>query len=205
MFNVVYQRMLITGQPKQVRAVMESIRGRCGTENSWFDLASIVEMPEAVKISAELTNLDIIYEIYRENEIRKLNERIMEAEERCLAETGYMNWREWTFEHWGSGSNVSDVVEGEPGELRFRSDFAPITAALRALSAKFKDIDILLEFVDSGRAFVGFMVFIDGQEDRFLLDWCSTDARDMRRRLDCIDDAVDEGDDLYPPPTEHIN
>jgi hypothetical protein len=197
--------MLITGQPEQVRVVMDSIRGWKCTENALFDLNSIVAMPEPVKISAELTNLDVIYEIYGAAEIRKLNQRVEEAQERCLAETGFMNWREWAFEHWGAASNVCDVVECEPGALRFRSEYSPIAAALRTLTAKFKDIEILLEYVDSCRAFVGFSIFIDGHEDNFLVDWCSADARDIRRRLDCIDDAVDEGDDMYPPPSEYIN
>lgn len=207
MFNSVVQRMFITGRPQQVRVVMNAIRGRAGTDNELFDLNTIVQMPDVVAITAELSGLDVIIEMYGQDEEKKYYDRVADARAQCLKETEFRNWSEWVFEHWGGHGNVFDVREGrELGELFFQTGCAPIVPALRVLSSRFRDVDIMLEYVDEGGAFVGFSIFMDGDETQFLMDWKSCDARDLRRRLDRIDDAVDEGGDLDPPPSnDYIN
>jgi hypothetical protein len=203
------QRMVITGQPACVRRVLDAIRGCVWTDNELFDLNAIVRMPESAAETEALTGLDVLLKTYDQAEMDKYDHQFAAAGARCLAETGCHDWSEWMLLNWGSQSNVYYVREGSMlGELYFQTSGCPVAPALRALSACFPDVDILLEFVevtDADSAFVGLSIFTDGQEDRFLLDWCSANARDIRRRLDCIDDAVDEGDDLYPPPSEYIN
>jgi len=203
------QRMVISGEPERIRRVLDAIRGRMWTDNELFDLNAITRMPEAAAITASLTGLDVIVEIYGQGEMDKYQQQLEAAGARCFAETGCYWWSDWMQVNWGSYSNVCYVREGSIlGELFFQTSGCPIAPALRTLSANFPDVDIMLEFVellDMDFSSIGFSIFTGGREDRFAVDWCSADARDIRRRLDCIDDAVDEGDDLYPPSSEFIN
>lgn len=91
----VLHRMFIKGEPDQVRAVLNYIKG-CPSDNELFDLNSIIPMPESIRITAEMEGLGYIIEMYGESEVNAYRERCAAAERRCLAETGYPGWHEWS-------------------------------------------------------------------------------------------------------------
>ncbi len=179
------QHLILRGKHKDVRKVMNHIKGFPLTENALLDLNKIVPMPPAVKVTAELFNLAIIIERYEHKEIDSYQAQLAMAEADCKAQTGFAGWHDWSVEHWGCKGNAYWIkpVLRTGTELIFHTSTLPAFAALQTLSTQFTDVVIELEHVDTARMLVGRALFADGDGCNEELEWDSLEAKALRHRL----------------------
>lgn len=179
------QHLIVRGKHKDVRKVINHIKGFPLTENALLDLNKIVPMPPAVKVTAELFNLAIIIERYEHKEIDAYQAQLAMAEADCKAQTGFAGWHDWSVEHWGCKGNAYWIkpVLRTTNELMFHTSTLPAFAALQSLSAQFTAVVLELEYIDTSRMVIGRALFADGDGCDGSLEWDSLEAKALRHRL----------------------
>lgn len=162
-YHDVLHRMFIKGEPDRVCALFNFIKGR-GGENELFDLNSIIPMPECIRITAEMEGLGSIIEAYGESEVKAYKERCAAAERRCLAETGFSGWHDWSLSMWDTPWNVYKVERhvGAPDTLFFRSAGSSPFSPLLELSQIFPDVVLHVDYADESGGSRGHAVFAAG-------------------------------------------
>ncbi len=179
------QHLIARGNSGEVRKVMDHIKGMPMTKNALFDLNRIVPMPPAVKVTAELFNLDIIIGRYEQKEMDAYQQQVANAEAECRAQTGFAGWYDWSVAHWGCKGNAYWIKSmiGTTNELIFHTATLPIFSALQTLSAQFTEVVIELEYIDTARLLIGQALFVDGDGCNEGFEWNSVKAKALRHRL----------------------
>lgn len=170
---------------------MNHIKGMPLTDNALLDLNRIIPMPQAVKATAELVNLDTIIGHYEQKEMDAYRQRLADAEAACRAQTGFAGWHDWSLAHWGCKGNAYWIksVLRTTNELTFHTSTLPAFAAIQTLSAQFTGGVLELEYIDTSRIIIGRALFADGDGCDGSLSWDSLEAKALRHRL--LDEAED--------------
>jgi hypothetical protein len=162
-YSDVLHRMFIKSEPDRANALFNYIKG-CPGENELFDLNAIIPMPECIKITAEREGLGSIIEMYGQSEVDAYKERCAAAERRCLAETGFSGWYDWSLSMWDTPRTVYQIARYEraPHTLFFRSAGSSPFSPLLELSQTFPDVVIHLTYADETGYSLGHAVFAEG-------------------------------------------
>jgi len=101
---------------------------------------------------------------------------------RCIGETGYKSWYEWSIHHWGTKWNAYDsvmqtVVRGEDkqAELRFQTAWSCPTPVLEKLTEVESDLTFEYYAFDEGW---NFMATGTGRDGKFTLNKTKPERRD---------------------------
>ena len=179
------QHLIVRGKHKDVRKVMNHLKGIPMTDNAFLDLNKIVPMPPAAQVTAELVNLDITIEHYEQKEIDAYKQRLADAEAACRAQTGFAGWHDWSLAHWGCTGNAYWIKPElrTNNELTFHTSTLPAFAAFQTLSTRFTEVVIELEHVDTVRWKIGRALFAAGDGCDEALEWDTLEAKALRHRL----------------------
>lgn len=141
------------------KELVDEVKRYVEDEESAFCFDNIVPMPEGlVGTRSPAPNNEIANELIRQY--------------------GHPSWYEWSVVNWGTKWDTTDVevdewelhnIDGDPIDAlggvtyRFLTAWSPPIPVMQALSEKFPDVHIQLEYDEPGNDFWGFMLFSNGE------------------------------------------
>jgi hypothetical protein len=86
--------------------------------------------------------------IERIAEIAARDYKTRQAASRRVKETGYPSWYEWAYDKWGTKWNSYHSEDNGPDSIKFKTAWSSPFAVIKALSEKFPDVEIKVEYAD---------------------------------------------------------
>lgn len=157
--NIVYLEVedaIDEEEQKKIAELLKSVK----TDYSAFDFNTIIPMPEVlrdtrspsqpiedkVQFEKELAE----YKRDKDDKTKYVTKPITFAQSRRYKTLyGTDNWYEWANNNWGTKWNAYDINENpEHGHIQFDTAWSPPLPVFVALSAKFPNVKILIEYAD---------------------------------------------------------
>jgi hypothetical protein len=165
-----YSQIKVTGSEETIDLLKEFVRGE-----TQFDLNKIVPMPEELKIEGSKEGVlaywgltgkmpclisasvpkpwvktlgittpeaALAYLQKKNPGAIKLGEKMREN----IRKHGHATWYEWRVANWGSVQNVGKSNDWEGNKILFETDWTPPVTAVRALSKKFPETSISIDY-----------------------------------------------------------
>jgi hypothetical protein len=190
--NHTANRLVLTGPIEQINALKELMRAKEADEDGKilaFDFNQIKPMPKEL--------LDTVSGFMGDEEQQKA---LVEKQQANIEKFGYPTWYEFANEEWGTKWNAYGFHHGDwkdDNSLYFVTAWSPPIPIMVALSEKFPELEILLEFADEGGFFLGAATWKGGTQARQVehKDWETTDAKAMLERLGRLQEEDEEEND----------
>lgn len=162
--NHVTNRLRINGTPEQVTEVREAIKGVWEKEPEVprpMDFNKILPMPEGLEVEANMGEIAIAKQELGVNDRdtqfmrpqqkrgeKHIDDAKVDQIKKNIEDTGYAYWYDWAPEKWGTKWNAYDQKEIEPNLIQFDTAWSCPILLLKALAAKFPEVEFICEFAD---------------------------------------------------------
>jgi len=151
--NHITNIITIKGDEARVREVLDFVKDG----DALFSLNKIVPMPETFK-KYDTTNhpngkgLEVGYPVGIEDDGPLVTEELIQEYKLATAEQrvryGVVGWYDWRIANWGTKWDAYDISKGDDGTIMFCTAWDAPEPVIKALSAKFPDVEIYHAWAD---------------------------------------------------------